>query len=79
MADYIEQLYNTYCENNDDMFASDVDEALKTNQGQIIHALSEDLVDKFFEIQKADSERAFHRGFSIAMKLTMQAIKEVSV
>ncbi len=72
MADYIEQLYNTYCENNDDIFASEDDEILKLNMKEIDESLSVDLSNKLCEIQVADSQRAFRCGFTVAMKLAMQ-------
>ncbi len=74
MIDFIDELYRAYCENNEDIFASDVDTVLKSNREQIVKALSRDLADKFSEIQIVDSERAFRCGFSVALKLVMQGV-----
>lgn len=74
MNDFINQLYRAYCENNKDMFASDEDGELKLNLEQIDKVLSTDLADKLYEIQLADSQRAFRYGFSVAMKLAMQGV-----
>lgn len=74
MNDFINQLYRAYCENNNDMFASDVDTVLKVNREQIVNSLSEDLAEKFLDILSADSQRAFCCGFSVAMKLAMQGV-----
>lgn len=74
MTDFITQLYNAYCENNEDIFVSDVDATLKFNREQIVKVLSRDLADKFSEIQIVDSERAFRCGFSVALKLIMQGV-----
>ena len=74
MNDFINQLYRAYCENNKDMFASDIDTVLKANREQIANSLSEDLAEKFLDILSADSQRAFRCGFSVAMKLAMQEV-----
>lgn len=74
MNDIINQLYCAYCENHKDMFASGEDGELKLNLEQIDKALSTDLADKLYEIQLADSQRAFRCGFAVAMKLAMQGV-----
>lgn len=74
MNDFINQLYRSYCENNKDMFASDEDGELKLNLEQIDKTLSTELADKLYEIQLADSQRAFRCGFAVAMKLAMQVV-----
>lgn len=74
MADYIEQLYDAYCEDNDDLFASEENVRLKNNMQEIDKTLPADLSDKLCEIQLADSQRAFRCGFSVAMKIAMQVV-----
>lgn len=74
MTDYIEQLYDAYCENNDDLFASVDNARLKDNMREIDKTLSSDLYDKLCEIQIADSRRAFRCGFVVAIKLVMQGV-----
>lgn len=74
MVDYIEQLYDAYCEDNDDLFASVDNAKLKNNMQEIDKILPVDLSDKLCEIQIADSRRAFRCGFSVAMKIAMQAV-----
>lgn len=76
MADYIEQLYNTYCEDNDDLFASEENVRLKNNMQEIDKILPVDLSDKLGEIQVADSRRAFRCGFTVAMKIAMQVVSK---
>ena len=77
MVDYIEQLYNMYCEDNDDLFASEDNAKLKNNMQEIDKTLSSDLYDKLCEIQIADSRRAFRCGFTVAMQIAMQVMSEV--
>ena len=74
MNDFINQLYRAYCENNKDMFASDIDTVLKVNREQIVNSLSEDLAEKFLDILSVDSQRAFRCGFSVAMQLVVQGV-----
>lgn len=73
-TDFVQKLYDVCCENNIDMFASDVDAALKDSCEQIVNSLSKELGDKFSDILLADSQRAFRYGFSVAMKLAMQGV-----
>lgn len=73
-TDFIQQLYDAYCENNPDMFPSDVDEVLKANRKQISNSLSEDLAEKFLDILSVDSQKAFRCGFSVAMQLVVQGV-----
>lgn len=73
-TDFVQKLYDVCCENNIDMFASDVDAALKDSCEQIVNSLSKELGDKFSDILLADSQRAFRYGFAVAMKLAMQGV-----
>ena len=74
MVDFIEELYTSYCENNKDMFVSDVDRELKDIQEKIDSVLPVDMADKLYEIEIANSKRAFRCGFAVAMKLAMQGV-----
>lgn len=74
MVDFIEELYTSYCENHKDMFVSNVDNELKSIREKIDSVLPVDLVNKLYEMELADSERAFRCGFAVAMKLAMQGV-----